>query len=78
LMSLRRLSGLKQVPALIYVTHHIEEILPMFRRTLVLRHGRILYAGKTGDVLKPTVLQELYRAPMSLLKRGGRFWPVGQ
>ena len=78
LKSLRRLSGLKRVPALIYVTHHIEEILPMFRRTLVLRHGRILYAGKTGDVLKPTVLQELYRAPMSLLKRGGRFWPVGQ
>ncbi|HSQ11824.1 MAG: hypothetical protein ACXWYD_11740 [Candidatus Binatia bacterium] len=68
----------KEVPALIYVTHHIEEILPMFKQTLVLRHGQVLHAGKTQDVLKPRVLQELYSAPLSLRKGGGRFWPVGR
>ncbi len=78
LSSLSALGRQKQVPALIYVTHHIEEILPMFKQTLVLRHGKVLHAGKTQDVLKPRLLQELYRAPLSLLKRGGRFWPVGR
>jgi len=78
LVSLRKLRGLKKVPALIYVTHHIEEILPMFRKTLVLRHGNVLHAGRTGDVLKPEIVRELYGVPLSLLKRGGRFWPVGR
>ena len=78
LVSLRKLSGLKKVPALIYVTHHIEEILPMFHKTLVLRHGKVLHAGRTGEVLKPRVLRELYGARLGLLRRGGRYWPVGQ
>ena len=77
LTSLQKLGALKKVPALIYVTHHIEEILPMFGRTLVLRHGKVLHAGKSQNVLKPRLLRELYGAPLSLLKRQGRYWPVG-
>ena len=78
LASLRKLGGLRKVPALIYVTHHIEEILPLIHKTLVLRDGKVLYAGRTGDVLKPRVLQEFYGAPLALLKRSGRYWPVGR
>jgi iron complex transport system ATP-binding protein len=78
LASLCKLTRLKKVPALIYVTHHIEEILPLFRKTLVLRQGKVLHAGRTGDVLKTTVLQELYGARLSLIKRAGRYWPVGR
>ena len=76
LASLRKLSAQKNIPALIYVTHHVEEILPLFGRTLVLRAGKVLHSGKTQVVLKPQVLRELYGAPLSLLKRKGRYWPV--
>lgn len=76
LASLGLLRKQKKIPALIYVTHHVEEILPMFGKTLVLRNGRVLHAGKTRDVLKPTVLRELYDASQSLIRRKGRFWPV--
>jgi iron complex transport system ATP-binding protein len=76
LASLRRLGAQKNVPALIYVTHHIEEILPLFGKLLVLCNGRVLRSGKTRDVLKPRVLRELYGAPLSLQRRKGRFWPV--
>jgi iron complex transport system ATP-binding protein len=76
LASLRRLGARKTIPALIYVTHHIEEILPLFGKTLVLRAGKILHAGKTRDVLKPSVLRELYGARLTLIRRKGRFWPV--
>ena len=51
LASLRRVGAQRKIPALIYVTHHIEEILPLFRHTLVLRDGRVLYAGDTRRVL---------------------------
>ena len=76
LASLQRLGAKKRIPTLIYVTHHIEEILAVFRRTLVLRDGQVLHAGKTHAVLKPRVLQELYGAPLSLFRRRGRYWPV--
>jgi len=76
LASLRKLGAQKKIPALIYVTHHIEEILPLFAHTLVLCKGKVLHSGATRDVLKPRVLRELYGAPLSLLSRKGRFWPV--
>lgn len=76
LASLRKLSAQKKIPALIYVTHHVEEILPLFGRTLVLRAGKVLHSGKTQVVLKPRVLRELYGAPLTLLKRRGRYWPA--
>jgi iron complex transport system ATP-binding protein len=75
LASLRKLGAQKNIPALIYVTHHIEEILPLFGNTLVLREGRVLHAGKTQQVLKPGVLDELYGVSFSLARRRGRFWP---
>jgi iron complex transport system ATP-binding protein len=76
LASLRRIGRQKKMPALIYVTHHIEEILPLFGKTLVLGQGRVLYAGRTKQVLKPHVLDELYGASFSLISRKGRHWPV--
>lgn len=76
LATLRRAGAQKKIPALIYVTHHIEEILPLFRKTLVLREGKVLYSGQTRQVLKPHVLEELYGAPLSLIRSKGRYWPV--
>jgi len=76
LTSLSSLGKQKKVPALIYVTHHVEEILPLFGKTLVLGSGKVLYSGKTRDVLQPRVLKELYGAPLALIRRKGRYWPV--
>jgi ABC-type cobalamin transport system ATPase subunit len=49
------------------VTHHIEEILRLFGKTLVLREGWRLYTGRTRQVLKPQVLDELYGASIFFL-----------
>ena len=76
LASLRRIRLQKRTPSLIYVTHHIEEILPLFRKTLVLREGRVLYAGQTDQIIKPRMLGELYGASFSLVRRKGRYWPL--
>ena len=76
LVTLRRVGAQKKIPSLIYVTHHVEEILPLFRKTLVLREGKVLYAGRTRNVLKANVLEQLYGARLSLVRRKGRHWPV--
>ncbi len=78
LATLRKVGAQKKIPSLIYVTHHIEEILPLFRKTLVLREGKVLYTGWTRNVLKANVLEQLYGAPLSLIRRKGRFWPVSR
>ena len=66
----------KRIPSLVYVTHHVEEILPLFGKTLVLKEGRALYSGASRAVLKPDVLQELYGVPLQIIKRKGRHWPI--
>ena len=74
--SLAHLGRQKTLPALIYVTHHVEEILPLFKHTLVLRDGEILHAGTTQAVLKPGVLKDLYGVALTIVKRKGRYWPT--
>ena len=76
LASLGRLAEQPKIPALIYVTHHIEEILPLFRKTLVLKDGRAIHAGATRHVLTPQVLRELYGVSFNIIKKNGRCWPV--
>ncbi len=78
LASLAGLGRRKKIPALIYVTHHIEEILPLFRRALVLRDGRVLRAGATREALGARVLRDLYGVAFTILRRRGRYWPLIQ
>jgi len=76
LASLLDLEKQNRLPALIYVTHHIEEVLPTFRHTLVLREGKILYVGLTAGMLRHNVLKDLYGVSFTLMKRKGRYWPI--
>lgn len=64
------------VPSLVYVTHHVEEILSFFKKTLVLQDGKIVAAGETSDVLNPNTLKQLYGVSLQLVRREGRFWPI--
>ena len=76
LAALEGLGRKKNFPSLVYVTHHVEEILPMFRKTLILREGRVVRSGATRTLLHRDVLQELYGVPLRMMRRGGRHWPL--
>jgi iron complex transport system ATP-binding protein len=52
LATLRRVAQQPKIPALIYVTHHIEEILAFFKKTLVLKDGQELYGISVSIVKK--------------------------
>ena len=60
--------GSRRQPAdlsLVFVTHHIEEIMPAFG-TLVLKDGRSVHQGDTGEMIQPSVLQGIYGVPMQI------------
>lgn len=59
---------------LLYVTHHIEEIRPVFARTSVMKGGRLFADGPTADVVTSSVLSEAYDFSMVVERRGERFY----
>ncbi|HWA85456.1 MAG TPA: ABC transporter ATP-binding protein [Opitutus sp.] len=59
-------------PALVLVTHHVEEITPEFTHALLLRAGRVVAAGAIGDVLTSRNLAATFGTPLKLVQRRGR------
>lgn len=60
-------------PALLLVTHHVEEIRPVFSHALLLKSGRVLASGPRTQVLNGPALSETFGAPMRLHHRNGRY-----
>lgn len=73
LQFLQRLGRRKDAPALVLVTHHVEEIMPVFSRVLVLKAGRVLAAGTKRATLADRVLSEAFAARVKLTRRAGRY-----
>ena len=71
-----RLSGSKtragHAPALVLVTHHVEEIVKGISHVMVLKAGRVLASGKRRAILKNEVLSEAFGEPIRLTSRNGR------
>jgi iron complex transport system ATP-binding protein len=59
-------------PALVLVTHHVEEIMPAFTHALLLREGRVLASGSRARVLTSANLSTTFGATMKLSRAGGR------
>ncbi|MDQ0175887.1 ABC transporter ATP-binding protein [Bacillus chungangensis] len=53
-------------PTFIYVTHHVEEILPCFTHTLLMKQGEVFASGKTKEVLTPEQLTAFFDAPVAV------------
>jgi iron complex transport system ATP-binding protein len=60
-------------PALVLVTHHVEEIMPAFTHALLLRAGRVVTAGPRGAVLTSANLSNAFGAPLRLHRSGSRY-----
>jgi len=58
---------------LVLVTHHVEEILPVFSHVLALRAGKVLAAGSKAGVLTDEVLSRAFDTPMRVRKRLERY-----
>jgi iron complex transport system ATP-binding protein len=66
--------GHDRSPTLIYVSHHLEEILPVFTHALLLRKGKIHSLGKTREVITRENLSDFFRMPVHVQWRNKRPW----
>lgn len=62
-----------EAPSLVLVTHHVEEILPCFKRLLMLQQGRVHACGERDKVLTSANLGQIYGARVKLAKGKGRY-----
>ncbi len=62
-----------QAPAIVMVTHHVEEIPRGFTHALLLAHGRITAAGVVSEVLTSEKLTETFGLPLLVSNDDGRF-----
>lgn len=60
-------------PAILYVTHHVEEILPEFTHALLLRQGRAVDFGPIRKCLTAANLGKVFGKAVTLKKRDGRY-----
>ncbi|MGH9096300.1 MAG: ABC transporter ATP-binding protein [Acidimicrobiales bacterium] len=61
------------VPALVLVTHHVEEIPPGMTHAAFLRGGRMVAAGPVNEVLTNSVVSDAFGIDVAVHRRGGRW-----
>lgn len=62
-----------EAPALVMVTHHVEEIPPGFTDVMLLREGRVVASGPLELTLTAANLERAFGLPLDLERHGDRW-----
>ncbi|MFC5338202.1 ABC transporter ATP-binding protein [Leucobacter denitrificans] len=65
-------------PAMVMVTHHVEEIPPGFTHVLLVRDGKLLAAGPIEQTLTSANLEATFGLPFDLTHANGRYAAVAK
>jgi iron complex transport system ATP-binding protein len=71
--SLSSIATAEGAPAMVLVTHHVEEIPPGFTHALLLKQGRIVAAGPIEQALTSETLSETFDLALTLHHTDGRY-----
>ncbi|SCY20600.1 iron complex transport system ATP-binding protein [Paenibacillus polysaccharolyticus] len=58
----------------VYVTHHVEEIVPLFTHVALIRDGRIAAAGPKHEILTEDTIKHTYDIPVEIQWHEDRPW----
>jgi iron complex transport system ATP-binding protein len=72
LESIEEIAKSPNAPTMIYVTHHVEEILPVFNKTLLLKAGQVFASGDTTELITSEVLSTFFELPVSVIWKNSR------
>jgi iron complex transport system ATP-binding protein len=64
----------QQDVGMVYVTHHIEEIVPVFTHVVLIEQGQVVAAGKKQEVLTPELIYQAYQVPVDIEWHRDRPW----
>ncbi|HAO67390.1 MAG TPA: ABC transporter [Verrucomicrobiales bacterium] len=73
LQFLERMGQEQDAPTFILVTHHVEEITPMYTHALMLKSGRVIANGPMKQSLNSDNLSATFKANVKLRRRAGRY-----
>ncbi|MDR6551619.1 ABC transporter ATP-binding protein [Paenibacillus qinlingensis] len=74
LSSISELVKSPNAPTLLFVTHHIEEILPVFGKTLLIRRGGVFAKGDSREVLTSDSLSSFFETSVEVNWQNQRAW----
>ena len=75
---LARLAADPMAPALILITHHVEEIPPGFSQALLLRQGAVAAIGDVHEVINSEVMSDAFDAPLWVEFSDDRWYARGR
>lgn len=68
LQDLETLQGDSHSPNILYITHHIEEIMPFVSHVIALKEGQILDSGAKDQMLTSNLITKLFDLPLHVRK----------
>ncbi len=66
----------KKTISMIYVTHHVEEITPLFNMIFVIENGSCFFSGGVDDAMEAEVFSSLFNDKIEVFSRGGRIYSM--
>ena len=63
----------EEAPAVVLVSHHVEEVPPGFTHVLMLREGRVVVAGPLEQVMTEDALSQTFGMPLQVQYADGRW-----
>jgi iron complex transport system ATP-binding protein len=63
----------EDAPAIVLVTHHLEEVPPGFTHAMLMRDGGVVASGPVAEVLTSANLSETFGLPLDVTVNAGRY-----
>ena len=63
-----------EAPALVLITHHIDEIIPEITHVMLMKEGQVAMQGRKTDIMTAENLSKLYDAAVMLNYNKGRYY----
>ncbi|MEQ9459752.1 MAG: ATP-binding cassette domain-containing protein [Phycisphaeraceae bacterium] len=73
LLTLRLLTSAEHRPAVLMITHHVEEMPPNTDRVFLMNRGRILAEGTPKEVMTPELLTRTFGCRVYVRRASGRY-----
>lgn len=72
LETVERIALMPDGPSILYVTHQLEEVLPVFEKALLLKNGEVYALGNTRNILTSENMSAFLGLPVDVIWSNGR------
>ncbi len=74
LATIEQVLGQPDAPAILMITHHVEELSPKTDRVMLMQGGRFIASGTPEQIITPEKLSEAFGCKVFVERIHGRYW----